>query len=355
MELEFKPDWPDCRRRIDAWWEGELLDRVPIMIQAPLEQDESPTPPEDMEAYWTDPAQVIPREERRLAATYWAGEAAPVMYPISTGLVTIQAAYFGAPVHFLDTRTAWVEPIIEKWEEAPPLEFDPDNAWWRKSVALLRAGAERAPGRYLLGLPDLNGPGEILARLRGTERLGLDVLDNPERIKDAVHKITIAWLRHYEACVGLMHQRIPGSITWMGIWSLTPAVDLQCDFSCMISPEAFDELFLPDIRWQTELVGRTIYHLDGPGAVRHLDSLLALPELTGVQWIPGAGAPPMLEWTDVCRHVLEAGKLLYITCEADEVEPLLRELPHPGLLLETRCAGRPQADRLLDNVARWSG
>jgi hypothetical protein len=35
-------------------------------------------------------------------------------------------------------------------------------------------------------------------------------------------------------------------------------------------------------------VERTIYHLDGPGALRHLDRLLAIPELDCAQWIQGA-------------------------------------------------------------------
>ena len=143
-------------------------------------------------------------------------------------------------------------------------------------------------------------------------------------------------------------------MSWMGIWSLTPAIDLQCDFSCMISPAMFDDLFLPALREQTERVDRTIYHLDGPDAVRHLDSLLSLPRLTGIQWVPGAGAPPMSDWVDLLRKILDAGKLLYITCAANEVEFLLDRLPHPGLLLETACGSREEADELVRNVARWS-
>jgi len=90
------------------------------------------------------------------------------------------------------------------WDAPPPLEFDPDNIWWRRSAALLEAAAERAPGRCLVGLPDLNGPGEILARLRGTEQLCFDVLERPERIRKALDKINLAWFRYYEACAGML-------------------------------------------------------------------------------------------------------------------------------------------------------
>ncbi|MHC4481010.1 MAG: hypothetical protein ACYS1C_08605 [Planctomycetota bacterium] len=355
MGSELKPDLREAQERVEAWWSGEMLDRVPVRVTAPLREVSEPEPLEDeLDKWWTDPEWVIPRLEARAEATCWGGEAVPVVFPVVTTMVAVLAAYLGCPYHFSGTTTAWADPIIRDWDDAPPLAFDPDSQWWRRSAALLQAAAERAPGRYFVGLPDLNGAGEILARLRGTEQLLLDLVEAPERILPALEALNMAWHRYYEAALDIVHQRVPGSICWMGIWSLTPAADLQCDFSCMISPGMFAELFLPALRQQTEWVPRTIYHLDGPDAVRHLDSLLALPDLSGIQWVPGAGAPRMSEWTDLLRRVLEAGKLLYISCEADEVERLLRELPHRGLLLDTRCATPLEVDELLAMVARLS-
>ena len=126
---------------------------------------------------------------------------------------------------------------------------------------------------YFVGVPDLNGPTEILARLRDTQRLALDFYDNSQYIKPALAEINRAWYEYWQACIAITHQ-IGGYFFWMGIWSDVPATDLQSDFSIMISKEMFDEYFLPFIAEQTEMVPRTIYHLDGPGAVRHLDSLL---------------------------------------------------------------------------------
>jgi len=356
MELECKPDAEEAKERVDAWWRGEVLDRVPIKVVAPLmPPSHSESAPQDPMRWRTDPELVIPRLEAYVDATFWGGEALPLVFPAAIGMVAILAAYLGCPYRFLDTQTAWAEPIIDDWESAPALEFNPANKWWQTSGELLKAAAERAPGRYYVGLPDLNGPGEILARLRSTEGLLFDLMDNPGPLRPALDKINFAWLRYYEACVGIVHQYVEGSIYWMGIWSLTPSIDLQCDFSCMISAEMFDELFLPPLREQTEWVDRTIYHLDGPGAIRHLDSLLALPKLKGIQWVPGAGAPPMREWVDLCRRILEAGKLLYIACEPDEVQLLLSHLPHEGLLLDTHCQSREAAEGLLKNVALWSG
>ena len=120
----------------------------------------------------------------------------------------------------------------------------------------------------------------------------------------------------------------------------------------MISPEMFNKYFLPRVEEQTRWVERTIYHLDGPGAVKHLDSLLELPDLNGIQWVPGAGAPPMREWVPLLKRVQESGKLLYIGCAKEEVEFLVRTLRPEGLLLETYCDSIQEADELLKNIKK---
>jgi len=361
-KLIYKEDWELCQKRIDAWWHKEIIDRVPIKVIAPRRSKSSKSllskppeqKPEDLEDYWINSEKVIPRLESLIEATYWAGEAFPVMFPVSIGMVAILANYLGAPIKFLNTHTTWSEPIINNWKNRPEFKFNPYNKWWHLSSKLLGEAAEHAPGRYYVGIPDLNGPGEILSRLRGPENLAVDLIDNPRCVKKALEEINYAWLRYWEACVGIIHQYIGEYIYWMGIWSESPSVDLQCDFSCMISSDMFNEFFLPFIEQQTEWIGRTIYHLDGPGALRHLNALLSLPHLTGIQWVPGAGAPPMREWVPLLKKIQKAGKLLYISCEKKEVQYLLEELSPEGLLLETHCESIEEANELLKKVKRWT-
>ena len=141
----------------------------------------------------------------------------------------------------------------------------------------------------------------------------------------------------------------------MGVWSDRPSTDLQSDFSIMMSPEMFDEYFLPFIDEQTTMVERTLYHLDGPGAVRHVDSLLSLPYLDGIQWVPGAGAKPTVEWLPLLQKIQDAGKLVYAYCDQHSVRRILSELRPEGVMLVTSCESVEEAERLLENVAAWTG
>jgi hypothetical protein len=219
---------------------------------------------------------------------------------------------------------------------------------------LLEVAAQRASGQYYVGIPDLNGPSQVLALLRDPQQLALDLIDDPAPVPKALAEVNAAWLRYWQASVGAIHQYVGDYFFWMGIWSDRPAVDLQNDFSCLISRRMFDELFLPSLEEQTRWVERTIYHLDGPGAIRHLDSLLSLPCLDGIQWVPGAGAPPMSHWIRLLRRIQAGGKLLVLACEPWEVEILLAELEPEGLLLSTRCDSQEQAESLLAQVPTWA-
>ena len=201
-----------------------------------------------MDAWYTDVDLVIERNERYVDATFWGGEAFPVIFPVAINLVAITSAYLGCPYHAdHSSHSGWAEPIIDDWSLRDPIKFNPHNEWWQLSKTLLDAAAQRAEGRYYVGMPDLNAPGELVALMRDTQRFLFDFMDDPSPIKPAIDEATGAWWRYWQAANGVVHQWIDGYLYWMGIWSDSPSADLQCDFNVMISPQMFDDYFLPGL------------------------------------------------------------------------------------------------------------
>jgi hypothetical protein len=352
-----KKDAEKSRLRMEAWWNHEILDRAVIQVESPLDINPGDAQPplddiDDPSRYFTDPDVVIPRTEYRLAHTYFGGESFPVAAGVPTRMVAILASYLGCPVSFLDAATVWTAPIIDDLDALPNMDFNPDNEWWKSSRRLMECFSEAADG-YHVCIPDLNGPTEILARMRSPEKLAFDLIDNPDYIKRAIDRITDAWFRYWEECTEIT-QKTEGFFYWMGIWSNRPSIDLQSDFSCMISSEMFNEHFIPSIEKQTHMVERTIYHLDGPGAIRHLDALLELPKLNGIQWVAGAGSKPTIEWIPLLKRIQDAGKLVYVGCRKEHVETLLKELDPAGLLLSCYCKTPEEVDALVQNVEKWT-
>jgi len=346
-------DWPRIQQRYEAWWQGEMVDRVLIAITAPkYSRPEEQVLPDELRDWWTNPERVIARGEAGIAATYYCGDAFPVLHPST--MVAITASFLGAPLRLIDERSSWCDASIDDWDARARLDYDPDNELWLTTKRLLAAAAERAVGNYYVGVPDLNGPGEVLARLRGSEPLAIDLIENQEHVLRAMSEVNQAWYRYWQASHGIVQQHVGGYVFWMGAWSELPAADLQVDFSCMISPEMFDQFFLPFVEEQTRWVPRTIYHLDGPGAIRHLDSLLCLERMPAIQWVPGAGAPPQSAWLPLLRRIQARGKRLHLSCSPYEVPILLQELEPQGLCLMVHCESPEEADRVLLDATRLS-
>ena len=152
-----------------------------------------------------------------------------------------------------------------------------------------------------------------------------------------MEEINDAWFKYWQELFSIIHKYEHGYINHFSIWSEKPMTDLQCDFSVFISPGDFKRFFLPFIDQQTRIIDRTIYHLDGPDSLKHLEPLLSLPELDGFQWVPGAGSAPMSEWIELLQKIQNAGKKLLIICENYEVEKIVRGLRPEGILIETSC------------------
>jgi len=348
--------WTRIRQRYEAWWEGELLGLPLVQVTAPKELQEAHLPPsgeQELFNWFTDPELVLPRLERSVNATYYAGDAFPWVDPVSHRLVAIEAAYLGAPYRIsTDTLTGWVDPLIEDWAGRPKLAAESGNRWWKATQRLLEEGARRSQGRYILAIPDLQGGGEILALLRGSQELALDLIDHSAEIRPAIEEINLAWRYYFDSCYEIIHRWQPGYVDWLGVWSESPAVTVECDFAGMVSPRMFQSFFLPAIEQQTSWIGRTIFHLDGPQAIPHLDALLALPGLKGIQWVPTPDRPCPMDWIALLRRIQAGGKRVVTACDPDEVLPLLEALQPEGILLTTTCRTPAEADELVEALQR---
>ena len=77
------------------------------------------------------------------------------------------------------------------------------------------------------------------------------------------------------------------------------------------------------------------YHLDGIGQLAHLDSLLSLPNLQGIQWVPGEGEPVLRDWSEVYAKISKAGKKLQVYYNLDKyLDEILKVINKPDVLVK---------------------
>lgn len=289
-----------------------------------------------------------------MARIYYGGEALPVWnagYPGNTSIPV-----FLGNQHDLDWVTGWTvgEPVLAHSLDYRALTLDIDHPEYHFALETLRRSAAWARGKSLVTAGAFGGCGDTLAALRGSMALLYDCMNRPEWVHDAELYLMEMWCEHYETLYRLIREVDDGSTCWFDLWSPGKFYAAHNDFSYMISPELFVDLFIPALRRQLEYLDYAVYHVDGIGAFVHVPALCRLERLQALQILPGAGKPSPLHYCDVLRQVQEAGKNLHISIPPEEVQPALEQLSARGLFIQTWCETEDDARRLLDNAEKWS-
>ncbi len=338
--LENCPDFPTIAKRFEAWWAHDCLDRPVFVASAD-----------------TNPQRIISRrlelldqpdawfdaKMQDMLQLYRVGDKLPT-FRVDFGPVML-GGLFGGPLEFV-SDTTWQHAFIQDdWANAPDWRVD-QGAWWKLMRARLSQAADASLGKFVVHQPALGGVGDVLLNFRGSSKLCLDIVDQPERITESLDQIYFGWhqafTEQYRCTVG----RGAAAMRWPGLWSNEPYCTTECDFNTMISPRVFERLFAPDLIRVARTAGRSIFHLDGPDAARQIDVLLRIPELQAIQYVPGAGTPSALQKVDLLRKIQNAGKSVQVLCPPDEVLPLCDELKPEGLAfwLETSLPPRELDD-----------
>jgi 5-methyltetrahydrofolate--homocysteine methyltransferase len=210
------------------------------------------------------------------------------------------------------------------------LEYEADNKWLNRIKEFCAAAMQRWNGNVLVSMTDLGGNLDILQTFLPGERLLMELYDNPAEVKRLLSEEHELWHRFYGEINSILQPVNPGYSDWSTIYSATPSYILQCDFSYMIGPAMFEEFALPEIAATTKRLDHTIYHLDGVGQLPHLDMLLALPELDGVQWVFGDGSPGATEWPEVRRRIADSGKLAQTYGSLEDLEAIIKQAGRAG-------------------------
>ena len=231
--------------------------------------------------------------------------------------------------------TIWIHPDPNYRDD---FQFDPNHPNYLLHKALLRACKEKAQGHYYVGMPDLMEGIDVLAGMKGTDRVMMDIMEQPEVLLDQMQRINDIYFRVFDELYDIIREE-DGEMAfcYFSAWAPGKMTKLQCDLSTMLSDEDYRRFVQPFIREQCQRIPYTIYHLDGVGAMHHLPALLEIKELKAIQWTPGVGEPQggSPKWYDLYRKILAGGKSVLISwVTLDELRPLLEAIGTEGVHLE---------------------
>ena len=354
MPIEHIPDWEKRLARQDAFWKREIIDRPVVIMSLPRQNPDYPPPAAkhwpSLRDRWMDAEHVAHRTLAGVMNTEYLGDAIPGVSP-NLG-PEIFSAFFGCEMEFGE-GTSWTIPNLRDWADVGKVRFSRKSIYWKKMIEITDALLEIGKGKFYTGITDLHPGGDAIAAFRDPLEFNVDMIEAADRVKALLEYVNRVYFEVYDFYYDKLSAAGQAITSWPGIVSSKKWYVPSNDFSCMISKAMFDDFFLPGIAAECRHMEANVYHLDGPDALRHLDSLLAIPELNAIQWVYGAGHGRASDWMPVYRKCQAAGKGLQLWLGTDELDLFMANLRPEGLWIGVGIGSRDEADAVLKKVAKW--
>jgi hypothetical protein len=357
MSFSLRPDYEEVKKRYEAFWERSYIGRPLVTItlppKSPVVFPEKNYPNE--ESRWLDIEYRAEMLDLEVSSRRYLADSLPIAFP-NLG-PEIYSVWCGCDLKYSETTT-WSEPCVFNWEkEGDKARFNENHPLFKVMVDFTKALLERGKGKFIVGLTDFHPGGDHLAALRDPANLAMDMIENPQWVKKALADSTPEYFKCYDIFYHMLREADMPITSWLNLIYEGRYYIPSNDFSCMISPAMFQEFFLPGIKKECQFLDKSIYHLDGPGALQHLDVLLEIDDLDAVQWVPGAGNEGFEKWIPVYQKIQKANKGMQIlNLGVGDLDLLFDNLKPDGLYI-TGIDGvddEESCNHVLKRLEKWS-
>jgi len=351
----YQADWPLAKDHYKQWWnhEGFVL-WLTADLTVPREPISQPPPSTSPEQAWFDIPHRISWSEYRLACTEFLADSFP---QAETQLGPGSLATFLGAEPKVDWNTVWYQPCIEDPDSFGPVHFDPQNNHWLDvHLAVVKEAIQRSHGRWLVGIPDLIENMDTLAALRGDGPLFFDLIERPGWVYERLGEINETFFQVYDIFYELVKDTQGGSIfNPFNIWGPGKTAKVQCDISASLSPKMFRKFVAPHLDAQCKWLDFSLYHLDGTTCLQHLDILLEIDSIDGIEWTPQDQSQPTggsSHWYDLYHRIKSSGKSVQVIgVQDDELIPLLDAIgPEGTYVMMNGGRNLDQAEKLIKAV-----
>ena len=335
MMKTWKPNLEETKKRYVDWWnhKGIILNMWEHFQEGVIPHADVPAPQpyRDLNQRWFDPEWRAEYLDWYVAHSSLMADMLPVA---NTQLGPGSLAAILGGVFEGGEDTIWIHPNPNYTDD---ITFDPNHPNYLLHKNLLKACKQKAQGHYYVGMPDLMQGLDVLAAIKGTDKVLLDTVMQPEVLELQMQQINDIYFQVFDELYDIIREGDEMAFCYFSSWAPGKMSKLQSDISTMISVDDYRRFVQPFIREQCQKIDYTLYHLDGVGAMHHLDALLEIDELNAIQWTPGVGEPQggSPKWYDLYRKILAGGKsVMACWVTLDELKPLLDHIGGEGVHIE---------------------
>ncbi|CCY66319.1 trimethylamine corrinoid protein 2 [Prevotella sp. CAG:1124] len=350
----WKTNLEETKQRYINWWnhKGIILNMWEHFQEGVKPHADVPAPPapKDLNQKWFDPEWRAEYLDWYVAHSCLKADMLPVA---NTQLGPGSLAAILGGVFEGGEDTIWIHPDPQFKDD---ITFNPEHPNYLLHKALLKACKEKAKGNYYVGMPDLMEGMDVLAALKGTDKVLMDTVTQPDVLEHQMQQINDIYFKVFDELYDIIREGDEMAFCYFSSWAPGKMSKLQSDISTMISVDDYRRFVQPFIRQQCQKIDYTLYHLDGVGALHHLPALLEIEELNAIQWTPGVGEPQggSPKWYDLYRKILAAGKsIMACWVTLDELRPLLDNIGGDGVHLEMDFHNEDEVEKAMRIVEEY--
>jgi hypothetical protein len=355
MELITKPDYEICRQRVEAWFQGEMIDRAPLRFHRHNAEYDAAVKSNHatQREKWFDTEYQVDSFIDSIKGMRFNAETFPIFCP-NLG-PNVYAAFHGGDMTFEDV-TSWYHEIIHDYAtDLQKIQFSKDNVFYRKILELMNTAFEKCNRQYLVGYTDLHPGLDCALAWRGVSDLCMDLILDTENAQKLFELTEEHFLEVYDEYDRLLKAHGMPSSAWMNLPVNGRMHIPSADFSFMISQEDYIRYGLPILQQEVKTMTHNVFHVDGKGVARHIDVILSVPEVQCIQWVQGmADDYPIMQHLDFIRYVQSRNRGIIVDLAKEDLNEYMEKMSPKNTFLWIATVSEEEEMDIIRRVEKWS-
>ena len=276
----WKTNLDETKKRYIDWWnhKGIILNMWEHFQEGvkPHADIPAPSPAKDLNQKWFDPQWRAEYLDWYVAHSSLKADILPVA---NTQLGPGSLAAILGGVFEGGEDTIWIHPDPDFNDE---IVFNPEHPNWILHKELLKACKAKANGHYYVGMPDLMEGLDVLAALKGTDKVLLDTVMQPEVLEQQMQQINDIYFKVFDELYDIIREGDEMAFCYFSSWApgnhpedkLCWHIDDEYYFGndFLVAPvmnsENRRDVYLPEGKWVNFFTGE---RLEGGRWLKNLD------------------------------------------------------------------------------------
>ncbi len=219
------------------------------------------------------------------------------------------------------------------------MEVEVDKGWLDLLIETTKYCVREFYGQFVITQTSISrGMMDIAAALIGDENVIVAMYEHPEEFHHLMDRLTDISIDVLKAQNEVIPSFRGGYVNCWGIWAPGTITRHQEDEAAYISPKLYREFVQPYDRKLCKAFDYTTIHFHSAHHI-HGEAVTDITELGALQFSlePPPYGPTLNEWIPIWKRLIKKKPLILVAwyLTRDQINTILKKLPHQGLCLET--------------------